>query len=154
MAESTVFMRRNWRVQLAGWAIMVLVVLLGLAGLFGRGPLTRRDASVPGLTLQYQRVLRLEATESLEFTLESRPAADALLELDSVFVSRTEIERIIPEPREIVVSAEGHRLSFPAAGGGSLAVRLVFVPKKLGRLRARFGIPGGAQLPVSFLVIP
>jgi hypothetical protein len=154
MAESTVFMRRNWQVQRAGWLLMALVVLLGLAGLFGRGPLTRRNASAPGLTLQYQRVLRLEATESLEFTLEARPAGEAGLELDSGFMSRTEIERIIPEPREISVSPEGQRLSFPAAGTGPVAVRLLFVPKKLGRLRARFGTPGGTELPVSFFVLP
>lgn len=154
MAESTVFMRRNWQVQRAGWLLMTLVVLLGLAGLFGRGPLTRRDASAPGLSLQYQRVLRLEATESLEFTLEARPAGEAGLELDAGFVSRTEIQRIIPEPREISVSPEGHRLSFPASGTGSVAVRLLFVPKKLGRLRARFGTPGGTALPVSFFVLP
>lgn len=154
MGESTVFMRRNWQVQRAGWLLMSLAVLLGLAGLFGRGPLTRRDASAPGLSLQYQRVLRLEATESLEFTLEAGRAGEAGLELDAGFVSRTEIERIIPEPREISVSPEGHRLSFPAAGTGPVAVRLLFVPKKLGRLRARFGTPGGAALPVAFFVLP
>lgn len=154
MSESTVFMRRNWRVQRAGWVVMTLAVLLGLAGLFGRGPLTRGDASAPGLSLQYQRVLRLEATESLEFRLEARPVGEAGLELDSGFVSRTEIERTIPAPREISVSPEGHRLSFTAAGTGSVAVRLLFVPKKLGRLRARFGTPGGAELPVSFFVLP
>ena len=154
MAESTVFMRRNWQVQRVGWVLMALVVLLGLAGLFGRGPLTRRNASAPGLTLQYQRVLRLEATESLEFTLEARPAGEARLDIDSGFVSRNEIERIIPEPREISVSPGGQRLSFPAAGTGSVAVRLLFVPKKLGRLRARFGTGEGTALPVSFFVLP
>ena len=154
MTKSTGFMRRNWQVQRVGWVLMALVVLLGLAGLFGRGPLTRRDASAPGLALQYQRVLRLEATESLEFTLEARREGEAGLELDSGFVNRTQIERIIPEPREISVSPAGQRLSFPAAGSGSLAVRVLFVPKKLGRLRGRFGTPGGAALPVSFFVLP
>jgi hypothetical protein len=154
MAESTGFMRRNWQVQRAGWLLMALVVLLGLAGGFGHGPLNRRDASSPGLALQYQRVLRLEATESLEFRLEAQPAGEAGLELDSGFVRRVEIERIIPEPGEILVSPAGQRLSFPAAGSGSVAVRVLFIPKKLGRLRGRFGTPGGAVLPVSFLVLP
>ena len=154
MAESTGFMRRNWQVQRVGWVLMALVVLLGLAGLFGRGPLTRRDASAPGLTLQYQRVLRLEATESLEFTLEARREGETGLELDSGFVNRTEIERIIPEPRDISVSPAGQRLSFLATGSGSVAVRVLFVPKKLGRLRGRFGTPGGAVLPASFFVLP
>jgi hypothetical protein len=45
-------------------------------------------------------------------------------------------------------------LSFPSAGTGSVAIRLLFVPKKLGRLRARFGTPGGTELPVSFFVLP
>jgi len=154
MGNSTGFMRRNWQVQRVGWVLMALAVLLGVAGLFGKGPLTRRDVSAPGLALQYQRVLRLEATESLEFMLDAGPRGEAGLELDSGFVSRTEIDRIIPEPREISVSPAGQRLSFPAAGSGSVAVRVLFVPKKLGRLRGRFGAPGGAVLPVSFFVLP
>lgn len=154
MAESTGFMRRNWQVQRAGWLLMTLVVLLGLAGLFGQGRLSRGEAAGQGLTLRYQRVVRLLASQSLEFALDARQSGEVALELDSGFVSRTEIERIIPEPREILVSPEGQRLSFPSAGPGSVAVRLLFVPKKLGRLRARFGTPGGAELPVSFLVLP
>jgi hypothetical protein len=154
MAESTGFMQRNWKVQRAGWLLMTLVVLLGLAGLFGQGPLTRREAAGQGLTLRYHRVVRLEATQSLEFGLGARQAGAVALELDSGFLSRTEIERIIPEPREISVSPEGQRLSFPSAGTGSVAIRLLFVPKKLGRLRARFGTPGGTELPVSFFVLP
>lgn len=154
MAESTVFMRRNWLVQRAGWALMTLAMLLALAGLFGQGPLVRREAAAPGLTLRYQRVVRLEATQSLEFALDAGPAGEVALELDSGFVSGTEIERIIPEPREIRVSPEGQRLNFPTAGSGAVAVRLLFVPRKLGRLRARFGTPGGTEVPVSFLVLP
>jgi hypothetical protein len=154
MAKSTGFMRRNWQVQRAGWLLMTLVVLLGLAGLFGQGRLARREAAGQGLTLRYQRVVRLLATQSLDFALDARQSGEVALELDSGFVSRTEIERIIPAPREILVSPEGQRLSFPAAGPGSVAVRLLFVPKKLGRLRARFGTPGGTELPVSFLVLP
>ncbi|HSE53359.1 MAG TPA: hypothetical protein VLB00_14315 [Gemmatimonadales bacterium] len=154
MAESTGFTRRNWQVQRIGWLLMVLLVLLGLAGLFGQGRLARREAAVQGLTLRYQRVVRLEAIQVLEFALGARPSGEVALELDSGFVSRTDIERIIPEPREIAVSPEGQRLSFSSAGSGSVAVRLLFVPKKLGRLRARFATPGGAELPVSFLVLP
>jgi hypothetical protein len=154
MAESTVFMRRNWQVQRAGWALMALAVLLGLAGLFGRGPLSSREAAAPGVTLRYQRVLRLEATESLEFVLDARQAGEAVLEIDSGFVSRTEIERIIPDPREISISPAGQRLSFSARGSGGLPVRLTFLPKRLGRLPARFGTPGRAPLSVSFLVLP
>jgi len=154
MAESTGFMRRNWQVQRAGWLLMALVVLLGLAGLFGQGRLASREAGGQGITLRYQRVVRLEATQSLEFALDARQSGEVALELDSGFVRRTEIERIIPAPREISVSPAGQRLSFPAAGSGSVAVRVLFVPKKLGRLRGRFGTPGGAVLPVSFFVLP
>lgn len=154
MAESTGFMRRNWRIQRTGWVVMTLVVLLGLAGLFGQGTLARREASTQGLTLRYQRVVRLEATQLLEFALDARQAGEIGLELDSGFVSRTEIERIIPEPRSVSVSPAGQRLSFPVTGSGSVAVRLFFVPRKLGRLRARFGASGGAALPVSFFVLP
>jgi hypothetical protein len=154
MAESTVFMRRNWQVQRAGWGLMTLAVLLGLAGLFGQGPLSSRVAGVPGVTLQYHRVVRLQATESLEFLLEARQPGEVALEIDSGFLSRAKIERIIPEPREISISPEGQRWSFSAAEPGPVAVRLLFVPRKPGPLPARFATPGGSALPVSFFVLP
>lgn len=154
MAESTIFMRRNWQVQRAGWALMALAVLLAVAGLFGQGPLSSRSASAPGLTLHYQRVVRLEAAQSLEFALDAPEAGDVALELDREFLTRTEIQRILPDPRTVSTSLAGQQLHFAAAGAGPIAVRVLYVPKRLGRLPARFGIPGAAPLSVSLLVLP
>lgn len=47
--EDLTFQRRNWAAERAGWALMAAVVALGLAGLFGPGPLSRPVATAEGM---------------------------------------------------------------------------------------------------------
>lgn len=47
--EDLDFQRRMWRLQQIGWALLVLVVVAALLGLFGKGPLSRAVASRVGV---------------------------------------------------------------------------------------------------------
>ncbi|MDQ6718742.1 MAG: hypothetical protein M3Z17_10420 [Gemmatimonadota bacterium] len=40
IAEDMNFQRRTWMVQRVGWAIMILVCIAALFGVFGKGPLS------------------------------------------------------------------------------------------------------------------
>ena len=42
------FQRRSWRLQRAGWIVLSLVLLAGLLGLFGSGPLAHATVGAPG----------------------------------------------------------------------------------------------------------
>ncbi len=44
VGEDLNFQRRWWRFENAAWMFFGLIILLDLAGLFGRGPLPRRSA--------------------------------------------------------------------------------------------------------------
>src|SRR5688500_11374240 len=50
--------RSLWRVQRVGWVIMLLLVIGGLLGLFGKGPLAEHQVQTNGLTLDYDRFAR------------------------------------------------------------------------------------------------
>ncbi|HEV2128712.1 MAG TPA: hypothetical protein VGR22_08850, partial [Thermomicrobiales bacterium] len=58
--EDIEFQEREWKVQRVGWALMLVVIVLALVGLFGTGPLSavEREADDGTLVLEYQRFVR------------------------------------------------------------------------------------------------
>ena len=50
--------KKFWLVQRIGWALLFLLWLAGVAGLFGSGPLSGSTASAPDLRLEYDRFVR------------------------------------------------------------------------------------------------
>jgi hypothetical protein len=67
------FQRRMWAVQRIGWAVMALVVLAGLLGLFGPGPLSSATAGKeegPLLVEGYERFVRFRIPTTLQVRLD------------------------------------------------------------------------------------
>ena len=101
------------------------------------------------LSLRYDRFARLTARQSLDLELRSQePESDFELWLDDGFLSRVQIESIVPEPDEQSSSADGVRLKFdinPASLRAPVVIRYRPVAPGLlhGRLRA-------GQATVSF----
>src|SRR5262249_50526641 len=93
------FQRREWRVQRLGWALMALIILAGLLGLFGNGPLAQRTLSNGVLQLDFEWLARRDAQTS--WTLRPRtPPADGLyrVALDANWGQYFRIDAIQPWP--------------------------------------------------------
>ena len=60
------FQRREWSIQRAGWLVMATIVIAGLIGLFGAGPLSSANAEAGPLQLQYSRFERRHAPSELD----------------------------------------------------------------------------------------
>lgn len=73
--------QRVWRFERVGWYALVLVVLLGLAGLFGNGPLS--DAQVMSedgrVHVEYQRLSRSGTTDNLRITVRGTAGEPVML---------------------------------------------------------------------------
>jgi len=94
------FQEREWRSQRIGWAVMALVVLAALLGLFGDGPLGQASAGDPakGLGVSYARFSRFQSTTELavRFPPESGPEVRVLLSRS--FADRVTMKAIVPPP--------------------------------------------------------
>ena len=157
--EDLAFAQRAWSVERAGWLGMGLVLVLGLAGLFGSGPLSRREVTLPGLlTVEYQRFARYQAPQTLTVRLE--PAATRTGEV-RLWVSRryldgSKMESITPPPSR--VEAAGDRLAyvFSMSPPGQPAT-LVFAlqSEEIGPTSGWIGLDGaGASAPFRQFVYP
>lgn len=103
--------RRSWIAERIGWGVLVLLVLIGLSGAFGSGPLSWQTASRGSLSVDYERFQR--ATRLARFTFETRPQTEPelRLHLNEAFQRNFEISKIQPEPVHSTAEADG-RISF------------------------------------------
>jgi hypothetical protein len=85
ITEDLDFQHRIWKLQRIGWAVMVLLILAAVLGLFGRGILSRAvvtDAQGQ-LSVEYSRFARFQAP--VELVVRIQHAAD---EAPSFWISR------------------------------------------------------------------
>jgi hypothetical protein len=110
------FERRWWRIQRIGWFILVLLLIGGVVGLFGHGPLSKATLNVPGSDLRicYQRLARRETPTALELRLGKTALASGQLRLrlNQTLVEKMQLKQIVPAPLKAEPLADGVRFIF------------------------------------------
>lgn len=151
--------RSAWRLEHASWALMALLLVAALLGVFGGGPLSHaRTGSAGTVELEYDRLLR--AAAPTEYRLEIQPgfAADGRLEvrIDQDLVDAMEIASIVPEPESVTAGPGYTRFSFRIEAGGRSPARVVigFEPATFGRFSGALSVDDAAPLTVSHFVFP
>lgn len=157
--EDRAFQERQWRFQRVGSLLLAAIVVLGLLGLFGTGPLSSTTAGSTdvGLRLAYERFVRHDGQTSVEINVSPGLASDGQVE---IWVSNTcldgvDIERISPEPDQI--RSEDDRLVyvFPTANADTpISVTFSLRPDALWRLSGEIGITGGPSLSFNQVSYP
>ena len=140
-----------------GWFLMLALVLVGGAGLFGSGPLSAvagRGDGGDGLII-YDRFVRRDATAML--TIEWAAPKDTKvvrLWVDEDYVDAIEWERMDPSASS-EASASGRLLyAFPHAEAGVFTARLRFRPHTVGPLEGRLGVIDGPTFSFGQFVYP
>lgn len=111
-----VFQHREWRVQRAGWAVMLLLMLLALGGLLGSGPLSSAMAESGPLQLAYARFERRHAPTEVEVSIASGAIREEQVAvwLSTDYLDAIEITSIMPEPEEVEVRGDRTVFRFAA----------------------------------------
>jgi hypothetical protein len=158
LEQAPEFQRREWTVQRVGWALMLLVVGAGMAGAFGRGPLSSRSAGGVGFRLEYERLLRHRTPSTLELRVEQGAAVpDGTLRvwISGEYLQTMEVERILPEPEGVQVVADGFVYSFrtgiPDRG---VTVFIDITPEGYGSEEGRIRLGDGPPLHFAQFVFP
>ncbi len=157
-AEIAQFQRREWKVQRAGWMVLAAFLGAGLAGLFGRGPLSHATAhDSGGWRLEYERFTRNHSPSRLTMLVPSRGQPDDTVSvwIDRRYADQLHIQEIRPTPLTVAVQSDRLIYRFLAGEGiGTLRIVFDFEPQAIGRLRARAGPLGSEGLSFSQLVYP
>jgi hypothetical protein len=134
-----------------------VIIVLDLAGAFGRGPLANAEAHSPepGLDVKYERIERSGTPSLMTVTLDARTFHDghADLVLSDSAVGGLGLRRVIPAPESTFVGKDRLIYRFPA-GQSAAVVRFEFEPAGAGIYDLGIGVPGVAPVHFRIAVVP
>jgi hypothetical protein len=152
--EDLPFQHRNWRAQRIGWALLGAVVLAGLAGLLGSGPLSSAQHSRgAGLTVKYERFVRHGAPSKIEVTV-GKPARTVRIAISRSFLETLEMRQLLPSPGQVRAGDGFVVYVFEPVGSGPMRVTFVFQPDQLGSHEAQIAVDDGPELTIRQFTYP
>lgn len=157
VAQDLEFQRQEWRIQRVAWVMMALVLLAGLAGLLGSGPLAHASTEADGLTVAYDRIVRARAPIEVRFVLAPDLVSSGRAEIwiDRSMLDKADIQRIVPEPESEQAGAD--RVVFVVAAtepGALVEVAFGLEAHDPGGFAADAGIVDGPRVALSGFVLP
>jgi hypothetical protein len=153
------FEKKWWRTERISWTVMLLFVIAGLCGFFGRGPWSRCQVSDPsaGMTVKYERVVRYKTPASIvvHFYPETGQQQQVLLSINNTIVQQLGEQRVVPQPAQSTLTKEGLLYTFPAYGSSQLQqVSFTLQPESVGLFSISLCIPGRPAFTRKVLALP
>jgi hypothetical protein len=143
-----------FRLQRVGWAVMATLVLLGLTGLFGRGPLAKTSAGAEGalLRVDYERFARFR-TPTMFVAHVGRAAMESgqvSIWLSSDLLDGMPVERTVPTAVTTAPVSDGVVYTFQVPPeADSATVMFAVQPGKAGRHGGRMALLAGPPPPLD-----
>jgi hypothetical protein len=156
--ELCAFQQREWRWQRVGWILLVGVVVAGLAGLLGDGPLSSTSSSSMDGAVQasFDRFLHRSDPSVVTLRISERRRDGSLqVHIGSEFLHRVRLLRITPEPESEIPGAGGINFQFASDEAGAPAeIAFRFEPKEWGSLQSDVALDDGSRVNVAQFVYP
>lgn len=145
------YQKHAWRFERIGWVAMALIVLLGLLGGFGTGPISGATAGDPDgpLAVEYERFVRHTGEASLSIQVAADQVVDGMVEIwiDATYLEGFELQQISVEPEEVRLDGERVIYAFAAEDPqSSLTLTFSIQPQEIGRYAGEVGIVDGSQV--------
>ena len=157
VGEDLDFQRKWWRFENAAWVIFTLIIILDLAGLFGRGPIAKAERRTADGTIdvKYERIERTDSPSimSIEFGPSAIQDGKIQLYVSSSLVKSFGTERVIPAPQNTVIGEGGLTYTFPATKPPA-SVDLALQPSGPGIYDFTVGVVGGQPVHARIVVVP
>ena len=154
--ENMAYQVKVWRFERLGWYALVLLVILGLLGLFSRGPLSTRDAhGVDGkVRVQYEMFHRNGSTNPMQISVIGAPNATVELDLDGSLLEGFSIETLQPEPIRASSAGQGMKLWVQTDTDGRANLHLTLRGDGLGLYKSKISSPGATPVTLDQFIFP
>lgn len=155
--ENIDFQRRWWTVERICYPVFALLILGGLAGVFGRGPLSRASVGSEGIgpRVDYERFARFRTPTLMLVHAGGDADSTVRVRVTGSMTERLPVSRIVPQPAEqIPVSGGQEYIWHAAASPDTSSIRFVLEPGKVGRSEGSVQINGSAPMQLSQFVYP
>lgn len=157
VGEDLEFQRRWWRAERVIWVFLAAILLLDIAGAFGRGYLARTDRTSPdgSIHAQYERVLRFGTQSKLKLDFGPAAVHDHKIQLwaSESLASQLGSQQIVPQPSAGMPDQGGILYTFPVNSlPASVIIGLQPTAAGLHSVQLRAG--SAQNLELHFLVMP
>jgi hypothetical protein len=157
VGEDLEFQRKWWRFENIAWIFFALIIVLDLAGLFGRGPLARaqRHAADGTIDVKYERIERTDSPSILTIQFAQSAIHDGKIRLfvSNSLVKELGAQRVIPAPQETVVGEGGLTYTFLASAPPA-RVDLALEPPGPGEFPFTISVAGAQPVRANIFVVP
>lgn len=155
--EDLRFQARDWVAQRVGWGLLAALLLAGLLGLLGSGPLshvTRSDGH--GLTVEYERLVRHSAPTTMTLAIAPGVLASdqARITMGRDYLVAHDLQRIVPEPDRTLVADEAVTFVFNVRPRAGMKVRLRIEPDAVGNHGTTVRLDDGPPVTVTQFTLP
>jgi hypothetical protein len=151
------FQNRWEKLETVIWCFLVLFLLLSLAGLFGRGPLSKVTAQSPDGSMQvdYERFQRFSTPSVLNVRVNPASIRNRQVQLwvSESLVKPLGNQRVIPQPERSELGDGGIVYTFPASET-SASIEFQMQPSAIGKSELKMRIPGNAEVDLNVYVMP
>jgi hypothetical protein len=152
------FLDSWFRYQKLAWAVVVAVLVAGLAGLLGRGPVATGEVSSGELTVKYERIARYKTPARIEISVASLPLSECRnlrIRLEGEFTQRALLQHFSPTPLRSEPLANGIVIEYsPTTDATRKRITLTEEPGVPGRLTNRVTVEQGPSVEFTQLVLP
>ena len=145
------------RIQRVAWGVMAVLVLGGIAGIFGRGPLSTAQASTAdgAVTVRYERFARFRTPSQSVITVTQPQTAALRVHVAGAWLAALPAQSLDPRPAEEIPVAGGTDFVFAAeAGSGPVRITLTQQAAKAGLVRGEITVQGERPVAVTQFVWP
>jgi len=150
--------RRIAAIQKMGLALFLLLLLAGLAGLLGKGPLssTRAGEKDSLLWADYCRFVRYHGPTEIQIHLGAPLTTNGLvqLQISKEFAAEMEIDHVQPKPIEITGGADSFVYAFKVRTNETVQITLQVQPNHFGKLNYQLGVAGGPSFSLKHFAYP
>ena len=147
--------RREWLVQRIAWGLLILIIVAGLAGLFGNGPLSKQTMATASGTIEIDRFARRSASEEWRIRpiQAAQEGSQLALRISSAFLECYEITAIVPEPASTTLDGSDVVFMFDAsAARGTVAFHVE--PERIGLADGSFVLNDSKPMLIRQFVYP
>ncbi|MDP3327944.1 hypothetical protein [Parvibaculum sp.] len=154
--EDMELQRTTWWVQRCGWAVLGLLVIASLLGLFSQGPLS--TASTTGasgrMEVTYDRFGRNGASTRVTIVVRDGGGGETAITFSKALMDAFAVDTVHPAPREERSTPDGTEFVFASAGGGPHRVYFDVRPESSGLIRGEISLPSGPRARLTQFTYP
>lgn len=147
----------QWAAETIGQVAIFCLLFMALLGVFGAGPLSQRTIRSHDDTfvIHYDSILRAHAPSEIVMEVIPQNTRPMKLRISDRYVSKLQIEQIIPTPTTLVADGDFLLLTIPhSSSKAPVHIRLRLKPESMGYLTGIVSIDEIAEVKLQQFVYP